>query len=449
MRTDLKQPPMKLSSKIFITLAALAAPLATFAVTPEEMEQARVITAQAYLRYANNGSGYLDDLKPKTMDELISKLKKKEVENLKSFAAVKVPADFAAWDKERLVKYWGTEFFNQPGLLEDGKKARSRVKSRVGALTIAAPAPDAEASAAKETPTAETTPEAPVSLSDPDQAAPAETMAEAADSTAAAVADEIAAEQELEDVKAKKSDSSTWIYVAILAVLVGVVVWLVVFASNSMKRQGASPRAVTDGNNGNADSGTNHRLAAALSDKNTEIDSLNERIENLEHDLKDARVNCAALSREKEALETRLKDMEARLAAANAAAASVQRQPEPRIQETAAPAAVRPRPIRTIYLARANSHGVFVRADREFNVGNTVFRLTTPDGISGSFEVVDDPTVCEIALINPEDSLVTACTGHDLLDTHGKTRIINESPGTAIFEGGRWRVARKARIAYK
>ena len=68
----------------------LGTPFTASAVTDKEMEQARTIATKAYLRYANDGSGYLDKLNPKTMAELEKNLKPKEKENLKAFKAIPV-----------------------------------------------------------------------------------------------------------------------------------------------------------------------------------------------------------------------------------------------------------------------------------------------------------------------------------------------------------------------
>ncbi|MDE7402106.1 MAG: hypothetical protein K2M87_01690, partial [Muribaculaceae bacterium] len=92
--------------KILFILIAVAAAIPVSAVTDREMEEARAITAKAYLRYANNGSGYLDEITAKSMSELESKLKAKEKENLAAFKSVKVPSDYASWDKEKLVEFW-------------------------------------------------------------------------------------------------------------------------------------------------------------------------------------------------------------------------------------------------------------------------------------------------------------------------------------------------------
>ena len=53
---------------------------------------------------------------------------------------MKVPSDYASWDKAKLVEFWGVTFFTSPNLAEKGKVARSRVKQRINAMTVAAPA---------------------------------------------------------------------------------------------------------------------------------------------------------------------------------------------------------------------------------------------------------------------------------------------------------------------
>ncbi len=75
-------------------------PFGAQAVTQQEMEEARTITAFWYLRYANNGAGYMEEGKmPTTMAQLEKMLKETERTNLKAFKAVSVPQDYAGWDK--------------------------------------------------------------------------------------------------------------------------------------------------------------------------------------------------------------------------------------------------------------------------------------------------------------------------------------------------------------
>ena len=66
-----------LKFKLVALITLLSFPLLSYGVSQKEMEQARTIAAKAYLRYANDGSGYLDDLNPTTMDEREASLKTK------------------------------------------------------------------------------------------------------------------------------------------------------------------------------------------------------------------------------------------------------------------------------------------------------------------------------------------------------------------------------------
>ena len=121
-----------------------------------------------------------------------------------------------------------------------------------------------------------------------------------------------------------------------------------------------------------------------------------------------------------------------------------------------APAPVQPKPapaqeeiLHVIYLGRANSRGIFVRADRRLSPGNTIYRLDTEDGLVGTFHVVDNPAVTAIALEHPLEMLSGGCSAIDIEDTVGATSIVTESSGTAIFENGYWKVLRKSSIRYE
>ncbi len=120
-----------------ITLLLLAVPAK--AVTDKEMEQARVIATQTYLRYANDGSGYLDALHPTTMAELEKNLKQKEKENIKAFKAIPVPSGYQSWDKQKLVDYWSTTAFSHAGLTDKGKIGKNPARKKLNNMKVAAP----------------------------------------------------------------------------------------------------------------------------------------------------------------------------------------------------------------------------------------------------------------------------------------------------------------------
>lgn len=489
---------MKRNILIIIFLAIFGGTLPVNAVTEKEMQQARAIAAQAYLRYANDGSGYLDDVHPKSMAELEKSLKPKEKENLKAFKAIPVPNDYASWDKAKLVEYWGVKAFANKGLSEKGRIGRLRAKKRIGAMTVSAPSkqeqktpkPEEKKPAEKkaEQPKAApvVAPENTTSSVSPAQDPATEAVVDSLMSQAEA-AEKLAAEG-LDEEPLKKAENHTWVYIVILCILVGVVVALVVFASNVMKRNPErmpvrEPEQSRNQEPGTSPAAGNRKLEAAiaeknavLNEKNREVAMLNKKVEELNSENSALKRNLESLTGEIASLRKRLTEagaqiskLETRASAASAehahqearASQAMQSQPEaaspasavaqPRTQpQTQAPQRPHAKtPLRTIYLGRANAKGIFVRADRMLNLGNSIFRLDTTDGYAGTFRVADNPTVWEMALLTPRENLAGACVSADLDNTEGMSRIVNDSAGTAIFEGGCWKVIRKAKIHYE
>ena len=420
-----------------LTLAAMmGSAVECKAVSDREMEEARTIAAKAYLRYANNGSGYLDEVNARSISELQKSLKAKEKENIKAFLAIPVPKDYATWDKTRLVEYWGSTAFKAAGLIEEGKGARPRVRKQIMAMSVSAPSAAAPA-------------EAPAEAA-PAEASVAEQSAEAAATDPAAQQADILADQKAIEDDAKNAapesqnsgSNATWIYVVILCVLIGVVVWLVTFAAKVMNRQ-------PDAAGKNDDEAEEVRAKARQA-----IASYKEKLaahEDVERELKAREQEHV---RREQQLLARIADLEEKLRKAEtrsyreAAPAPAPVQP--------APAPVRPKPapvqeeiLHVIYLGRANSRGIFVRADRRLSPGNTIYRLDTEDGLVGTFHVVDNPAVTAIALEHPLEMLSGGCSAIDIEDTVGATSIVTESSGTAIFENGYWKVLRKSSIRYE
>ncbi len=460
--------------KILTMLLVAVAVIPAWSVTDKEMDQARAIAAKYYLRWANNGSGYLDDVNPKSMAELNAKLKAKEKENIKAFNAVKMPSasEYAKWDKQKLADFWAGTAYQTPGLSAEGRGGRNKARKLIMEMKVSEPAKETP----KETPKEEPKPEA-VTAIESEEAVVADTiigtMAEAGDAPAAG--DEILKDQEqiekdaAEATMKEPEQSHTWVYILVLAVLVGVVIWLVVYAANLMKRQPGS----------GDDEGESAELRAqakkAIARKNEELEDMRKRLqaeenrsadlgaelEKLKLECKRAEDKITQLREENVMLRNNaaLQQPKLREAAPVATAAVVQsahvrqesvaveRKPAVTEAKSAEPAQV---PIlKVIYLGRANARGIFVRADRKINAGNTIYRLDTNDGLVGTFHVVDEPEVVDVALANPSEYLANGCVGEDLQDTLGVTRIITESAGTAIFENGYWKVLRKTKVRYE
>lgn len=436
-----------------LLLTGIVAPAS--AVTDKEMEQARAITAQAYLRYANDGSGYLDEFRATSMQELESKLKSREKENLKAFKSVKVPTDYASWDKAKLVEFWSATFFSSPALIDKGKMAKGRVRSRLQAMTVADPKKEAAPEKKEASPKPEEKPAA-------QETQPAETPAAADDSPSASAAIEeqeailaeqqqieadIEAENQAETVKTRRSEN-TWIYIAALLVLVAVVVVLVVFAAKTMKHQ--SERLPVPADDDDDDD-------QRREDDSSQIEALKQKAIESEALTTQQSGRIMELERENGRLKQRVSELTAEIASLRqqlAKASQVHQPIRPERKETAKPTRVTPEPRtqpempKEIYLGRVNPRGIFVRADRKFSPGNTIYRLDTSDGIVGTFRIVDNPTVHEMILMDPNTLLAAGCSIVNPEEVEIARSVVTDKAGTAIFEDGYWKVLRKTVARY-
>ena len=409
--------------RIFLSLiVSVVVTSSAWGVTREEMEQARTITAQAFLRYMNNGSDYLDKLDPVKVSDLKNSLKTKEKENIKIFESIEYPKIevYSQWSKDDLLKYWGTDFWNDSRIPAHCKGARVRVKSKIGAMNVGA-------EAIKSQETTATLAEADNAASEAQRVLDSIKMADSIAAEAAILeasndvvqedfaSDSIAAEESaIEEEETVKSKSSpTLIYSLILIVLVVIIAALIIYAVKGIQKSGKQD--VKRDKNEETDSADeeddeNHIYKETLDEKDREIASLKAEID---------RLNNVIL---------RMND---------------------RISDAISEISPNQRPTRTIYLAYANSKNVFVRADSVYNEDYSIFKLVTSDGITGSFSVIDNPIANKLALSLPISILKNSCQSEDMHHDNWCKQIITENAGTAIFENGRWIVKRKADINFQ
>lgn len=429
---------MKHILKFILIAVAMVIAIPTFAVTDREMEAARALAAKHYLRYANNGSDYLDNLNPSTVGELSGKLKAKEKENIKSFNAVTVPKDYASWDKDQLVKYWSVTFFKSPGLLEDGKKCLGVLAGNLRKLEVGAPA--AAEAPKSETPEPQTAAEASPAPQEPAVSAPA-----AADTAAGGELEAVAdADAGVEEETPRQSSNTGW-YVAILVVLIIVVIWLVMYASKSMKESGDAAAVKKDSDREIRESKVaakeevnklREQYAASLAAKNDEIKQLKADRKALEDEIEQLR---GELSREQSR------------SAARAASAAQSRAPQRQEPSQTAPEQPRQRasalpPV--VYLGYVNQRGLFVKASRSLNPDSSVYRMDIPDGHHGTFTVVSDPAVLDRVLSDIGTWLEGGCEIENPQDADIANEIMTLQPGEAVFADNTCRVTRKARIKF-
>lgn len=454
----------------FFTLALLAAAAcpAAFAVTKEEMDQARVETAKLYVRFANNSAGYLDEVNPTTLDDLQRVLKNdKDRDNLKTFLKASVANDYAGWNKDQLVAYWSGEFLNSNKSVLNTEVSgnslmRLKVKGAVQKMKVSQAS--AETVSPQESQAEEVTAGTEPSVDELKQAE------EATQAEMAQTAEEIASEQEaIDETKAVEEENSrkgsgTWVYIMVLAILVAVVIALVMYASKTMKAKPSSapsgkehereeaerrqPVVMVEGGETAEDTYRRERYAETLAEKNDEIRLLSRKVNELND-------RVALLKAENERLKAQIEDAAAaRDATRKSAVTSDERymplgereEPRPRQAQYREEASDDEK---VIYLGRVNSRGIFVRADRTMKPGMSIYRLTTSNGLTGTFTVVEDRSVVDTAFEDPGKWLVGGCVSKEIFNTDRCREIITETPGTAVFEEGAWRVIRKAKIRYE
>lgn len=412
--------------RIFLSLiVSVAITSSAWGVTREEMEQARTITAQAFLRYMNNGSDYLDKLNPTRVSELKKHLKEKELQNLKTFESIAYPKIdiYKNWDKAQLLEFWGTTFFTNPKVPQQAQGAKRQVKSKINAMSVMQ-SDTAETDAIESQPqqqAIDATQEAQRiidSITRADSIAAEAAILEASNDVVKEdfTSDSIAAEEStIEDNEetVKSKNSPTLIYSLILIVLVAIIAALIVYAVKGIQKSNKQDvRKNEDDTRVFADKedNNNHIYKEMLDEKDREIASLKAEID-------------------------RLNDVILRM--------------NNRLSDAISEISPNQRPTRTIYLAYANSKNIFVRADSIYNEDYSIFKLVTSDGITGSFSIIENPIANKLALSLPISILKNSCQSEDMHHDNWCKQIITENAGTAIFENGRWIVKRKADINFQ
>lgn len=490
--------------RIFALVTLLAAFAAgSRAVTPEELEQARTHAAIVYLRNANPGSDYLDKVSVGSRSALRAKLRNdKDRDNLELFNR-KLPSTsgYESWDKEKLSDY-AQKAVSAPGNYQSTGFARSQVKKRISAMAVKAPsgtarpADDTQARQPEEQPAEE-----PVAVQAPADSVPAAVLPDAmdtrqaeADSALSAAEDSLMAQQPQQQEVA--SSGSNTVYIVILCILVALVVVLVVYAARYFSRQEKEKRGeerfVSGGEERSVSGRPDPLSAPATPSRPTERredrdahrrsrvepelepdDNPQRVIESLRAENRELRRACEEYKYHINYLKSEKEKADADRARTGATTALG---PQARAEEPApvvtlndrytqrreqqhpgigqagparhAETQPAPRPgQRVIYLGRANREGMFVRAERSLNPQHSLFRLQTTDNVSGTYTVADDPEVASRVLANPDLFMAVSCELEDT-DTYGKESVDTVTPGTAIFEGGRWRVLRPALIRF-
>ena len=157
-----------------------------------------------------------------------------------------------------------------------------------------------------------------------------------------------------------------------------------------------------------------------------------------------------ALKQRNEEVEQHLKSLSAQLAQVEERLSQREAtQSVPQQKPKAAPPQ-KPKAVPTeFFVSRPDEGGFFSSVSSRMEPGNSIFRLSTADGVNATFEVICDAGVHQLALMMPTENLTRACTGENIQISAGKTRIVCDAPGTAKKEGNRWRIVKPAVIHYE
>ncbi len=445
-----------------VTLTAVLGVTKAIAVTPEEMEQARTIAAIVYLRNANNTSDYLDKISAKKVSELERKLKDKEKQNLAKFKSVGYDRNYADWDKTKLIEYWSGVVRSPKLNLSSAGYAAKQVSSRIGAMKISAPKPKEETADVAPEQVQEQQTEQPDTFGQPAANIPAPfTEGDNTEARLNAVQDSIEAlNEQAQNIESQteQGSSNIGVYIGILAVLVILVIALIIYAVRFFSRSHNDDDEEDLRSRHESPSGRELELENKVESLTAENAELRKAIDEYKY-----RINYLKEEKEKAAQQAEKVEMRHRLR--QVTHHEPEREPtdllpidaqeeeeetplyapvEPLIKPKASAAKSRKR---VIYLGRANSQGMFVRAERDLNPAHSLFKLITNDGVTGTFTIAEDAAIEQRILASPQALLANSCNCADT-DTFGKEAVATDRPGTAIFEQGRWRVLRKAMVQF-
>ena len=101
----------------------------------------------------------------------------------------------------------------------------------------------------------------------------------------------------------------------------------------------------------------------------------------------------------------------------------------------------------TLFLAAPDAEGIFTGCDTSEQIGKSMYRLTTRDGITGTFEMLDTPDALATALISVSQFVKTACRITGGIPPFPR-QILTQEVGTAKCEGRVWRVVNKAIVSF-
>ncbi|SFG21696.1 hypothetical protein [Prevotella sp. KH2C16] len=114
---------------------------------------------------------------------------------------------------------------------------------------------------------------------------------------------------------------------------------------------------------------------------------------------------------------------------------------------TPEPSHAQPR-AQVFFLAAPTVDGLFLRQSTTEQIGKSIYKLVSMDGVNGNFILLDTPDAIATAMISVSQFVKSVCKVNGNIASMPR-HIITEEEGVATREGEGWRVVRKAVVRFE
>lgn len=107
---------------------------------------------------------------------------------------------------------------------------------------------------------------------------------------------------------------------------------------------------------------------------------------------------------------------------------------------------VQPKRPTEFYLSMPSPDGSWSEVSTVNTQGQCLYILNSPDGVNGTFRVINEPIAIQMILMGVGKYLNPVCRVSNTASQ--VSGIVTDEPGTAVFENGVWRMTKKAVVHY-
>ena len=120
----------------------------------------------------------------------------------------------------------------------------------------------------------------------------------------------------------------------------------------------------------------------------------------------------------------------------------------PALEEELAHETVEPVEATLFFLPAPTADGMFSQVSDQEQIGKSIYRLMTADGVNGTFILLDTPDAIATAMISVSTFIKPVCKVVGSTSQYPR-HIVTEEEGVATREGAGWKVIRKAVVRFE